>query len=213
MKSRSFPALCVIVSLLVQVSTSQAEIVAVATQGKCACMDKNNPSAADTIQTDSRLRTRSSTDTNYKSWLQFDLNAIYAANPDMKGHLGSAMLTFTGTGDNTATKLYKINGLNDSAGMENWNPANLTWNNAPGNNIADSNLDPSVTTANLYTGTIQPGDGATDSHSPIALVSFLNTDSDGIVTFIMTPGWTTFFYNAGSIHPPVLKLSMTPMAY
>ena len=200
-KKLSLIVLCVFL-LLIKVSTSQAESVAIASQGKCVCMDLTNPATADTVQTDSRLKTRSSTNTNYKSWLQFDLNAVYAANPDMKGHIKSAMLTFTGTADNTQAKPYVVNGLNDAAGMENWNPANLTWNNAPGNNIADSYLDPSVTTANLYSGIIQPGDGVTDSHSSAALVSFLNTDSDGLVTFIMTPGWTAYFYNAGSAHPP-----------
>ncbi len=203
----SFLLICVML-LLVQISTSQADIVAIAAQGKCVCMDLNNPSTADTVLTDSRLRTRSSTGTNYKSWLQFDLNAIYAANPGLKGNIVIATLTFTGTGDNTASKQYMVNGLNDAAGMENWNPASLTWNNAPGNHIADSNLDPSVTTANLYTSVIQPGDGVTDSQTSEALVSFLNTDSDDLVTFIMTPGWTTYFYNAGSIHPPTLTLSM-----
>jgi hypothetical protein len=215
MKSMSFLAICVMFSLLVQISTSQAETVVVTTtQGKCVCMDLTNPSIADTVQTDSRLRTRSSANTNYKSWLQFDLNAIYAANPDMKGHIKSAILTLAGTADNTLPKTYIVNGLNDAAGMENWNPASLTWNNAPGNNIADSYLDPSVTTANLYTGTIEPGDGVTDSQTSDALVSFLNTDSDGLVTFIMTPGLTTYFYNSGSIHPPTLTLMVnTPTAF
>ncbi|MDD5011415.1 MAG: right-handed parallel beta-helix repeat-containing protein, partial [Phycisphaerae bacterium] len=206
--------LVIYISLSAQIRTLRADTVTVtAIKGKCVCMDLTNPSAADTIQSDSRLKTRSSSNTNYKSWLQFDLNAIYAANPDMKGHIKSAMLTFTGTADNTQSKLYIINGLNDAAGMENWDPANLTWNNAPGNSATDLNLDPSVTTANLYTGTIQPGDGVTDSHAPATLVSFLNTDSDGLVTFIMTPGWTAYFYNAGSIHPPALTLSMIPGAY
>ncbi|MBN1763782.1 MAG: right-handed parallel beta-helix repeat-containing protein [Sedimentisphaerales bacterium] len=211
-EKQSLIIVCVF-SLLMQVSTSQAETVVTAVQGKCVCMDLADPCTADTVQTDARLRTRSSDNTNYKSWLQFDLNAVYAAHPDMKGQIQSAMLTFTGTADNTQPKLYVVNGLNDAAGMENWNPATLTWNNAPGNNIADSTLDPSVTTANLYTGTIQPGDGVTDSRSTSGLVSFLNTDSDGLVTFIMTPGWTTYFYNAGSNHPPTLTLSMIPGAY
>jgi hypothetical protein len=214
MKSMSFLAICVVFSLLVQTSISQAAVVATATQGKCVCMDLTNPSTADTVQSDSRLRTRSSANTNYKSWLQFDLNAIYAANPDMKGHIKSATLTFTGTADNTLSKSYIVNGLNDAAGMENWNPAGLTWNNAPGNNTTDSYLDPSVTTANLYTGTIKPGDGVEDSQTSNALVSFLNTDSDGLVTFIMTPGLTAYFYNTGSIYPPTLTLSAnTPIAF
>ncbi|MBN1787148.1 MAG: right-handed parallel beta-helix repeat-containing protein [Sedimentisphaerales bacterium] len=208
MKSMWFLIICVMFSLLVQLSTLQADIVAAATQGKCTCMDWTNPSAADTVQSDIRLRTRESDNTNYKSWLQFDLNAIYTANPGLKGNIVIATLTFTGTADNTQPKLYMVNGLNDAADMEDWDPDTLTWNNAPGNNIIDANLDPAVTTANLYTGTIQPGDGTTDTCTSSDLVSFLNTDTDGIVTFIMTPGWTTYFYNAGSIHPPVLTFSL-----
>mgnify|MGYP003835737637 CR=1 FL=1 len=208
-EKRTFIIVCVF-SLLMQISTSQAESVVTASQGKCVCMDLTNPATEDTVLTDTRLRTRSSVNTNYKSWLQFDLNSVYAANPDLKGHIKSAILTLTGTADNTQSKLYVVNGLNDAADMENWNPATLTWNNAPGNNTADSYLNPSVTTANLYTGTIQPGSGTTDSQTSEAFVSFLNTDSDGLVTFIMTPGWTTYFYNAGSAYPPTLTLSANP---
>lgn len=206
METRFLIVVCVF-SLLMQVSTSRAESVIAAFQGKCVCMDLTNPAIADTVLTDTRLRTRSSDNTNYKSWVQFDLNAVYAANPDLKGHIKHALLTFTGMANNTQPKRYVINGLNDAADMEDWDPASLTWNNAPGNNITDSYLDPSVTTANLYTSTIQPGDGTTDGQTSNALVSFLNTDTDGLLTFIMTPGWTTYFYNAGSIHPPTLMVS------
>lgn len=195
-------------SLLTQVSVLMAESVVTASQGKCVCMHLTDPTTADTVLTDTRLRTRSSADTNYKSWVQFDLNAVYAANPDLKGRIKYAMLTFTGMANNTQAKRYVVNGLNDAAGMEDWDPASLTWNNAPGNDTADSfSLDPSVTTANLYTSTIQPGDGTTDSQTSKALVSFLNADRDGLVTFIMTPGLTTYFYNADSIHPPTLMVS------
>jgi hypothetical protein len=209
MKSMSFLAICAILSLFVQVETLQADIVVAATQGNCVCMDLTNPSAANTVQTDSRLKTRSSANTNYKSWLQFNLNSIYAANPGLKGHIVTATLTFTGTGDNTVTKPYIVNGLNDSAGLEGWSASSLTWNNAPGNKTDDTYLlNPSLTSANLFTGSISPGDGGTtDTGSSTALTAFLNADSDGLVTFIMTPGGTAYFYNASSMHPPILMVS------
>jgi hypothetical protein len=179
-----------------------------ATQGKDARMDLTSSSVAGQVQSESRLKTRSSTNTNDKSWLQFDLSAVYAANPGLQGHIATATLTFTGTGANAETKSYVVNGLNDAAGLEGWSSASLTWNNAPGNNTASSTaLNPALTTADLYTGSIAPGDGSTDTRSSAALTAFLNTDTDGLVTFIMTPGGTAYFYNAGSAHPPALTLS------
>ncbi len=195
-------------SLLVQVSTSQADVVVISLQGKCTCKDLTKPAEANTVQTDSRLRTRTSANTNHKSWLQFDLNAIYAANPGLKGNIVTAALTFTGTADNTSDKPFVVNGLNDSAGLEGWAASSLTWNNAPGNKTDDTvYLNTSLTTANLFAGTIPPGDGSTYIGGSPALRAFLNTDSDGLVTFILTPGWTALLYNAGSAHPPVLTLS------
>jgi pectate lyase len=209
MKRRTIFASCAAVAMVMLSAAAHGDTVTVvATQGKVGSMDLTNSSVADAVQPDSRLKTRSSANTNHKSWLQFDLNDIYASNPGLKGHVTGATLTFTGTVDNTVAKPYIVNGLNDSAGLESWSASSLTWNNAPGNNIASgSALDPSVTTASLVAGSITPGDGATDSRTSDALTAFVNTDSDGLVTVILTPGGTAYFYNAGSVHPPTLALS------
>jgi len=208
MKRTTRIIVCTALALLSQVSTLQADITTTAAQGKTVLLDLTNPDTADQVQSETRLKTRASTGTNNKSWVQFDLNAIYAANPGMKGHIATATLTFTGTAANTSSKPYIINGLNDAANLEGWSAATLTWNNAPGNDTTNTTaLSPSLTMAGLYTGTIEPGDGTTDSRTSAALVSFLNSDSDGLVTFIMTPGGTAYFYNAGSAYPPVLTLS------
>jgi pectate lyase len=190
-------------------AAAQAVTVSVnAIEGKAACMDFTNSAMANTVQTDSTLKTRASTNSNFKSWLKFDLRDTYAAHPTLKGHITGATLTVTGTASNTVAKPYIVSGLNDAAGLEGWSPSSLTWNSAPGNNTASgSALDASLTTAGLLSGTINPGNGTTDTRTSDALAAFVNTDSDGLVTVIMTPGGTAYFYNAGSIHPPVLELS------
>jgi len=202
--------LCLVLAL-VPCPSILADVVVTALQGKVAGMDWTNPSVADTVQTDSRLKTRNSLNTNYKSWVQFDLSSVYVANPGLKGNVTIATLTVAGTASNTVTKPYIINGLNDSAGLEGWDPTTLTWNNAPGNDTnSGSALNPALTAGGLATGSIDPGDGTTDSRTSPALTAFVNSDSDGLITFILTPGGTAYFYNAGSAYPPTLTLCTTP---
>jgi hypothetical protein len=193
--------------LLMAAAGLRADVAATAVQGRFACMDYTVPSAADTVQSLSTLRTRSSTSTNYKSWVQFDLATIYAANPGLKGNVVQATLTLYGTASNPAGKIFTVNGLNDSASLENWDASALTWNNAPGNDISSQTALTAGLTAGLGTFDVAVGDGAPTSISSSALATFVNADTDEKITFILTPGFTTYFYNAGSAYPPRLTLS------
>lgn len=196
------------VGLCLFAAAARADVAVTATQGRAALMDYTIPSAADTVQDSSRLRTRASTNTNYKSWVQFDLNAAYAADPNLKGHVVDATLTLFGDPGNPSGKSVVTNGLNDSASLEGWTSSSLTWNNAPGNNTtSQSYLNTSLTTAKLATVDVAVGDGAATAVSSTELTAFVNADTDGKVTFILTPGSTAAFYNVGTAYPPTLTLS------
>jgi hypothetical protein len=183
-----------------------ADVIVTATQGKATAASTPNTTISET-----RLKTRNGTypDGN-KSWLQFDLSAAYAANPGLKGHIATATLTFAAAGTYTTAKSYIVNGLNDAAGLESWSSSSLTWNNAPGNNTANNTtLNTLLTTASLATGNLIGADASSSTASSAALAAFINTDTDGKVTFILTPGGTAYMYNAGSANPPTLTLSTT----
>lgn len=184
------------------VQAGSAEVTA--GQGKAT--DGRTP---DSVIGETRIATRSGTFPDAKkSWLQFDLTALYAANPGLQGNLTNAKLIFYGAKAETSNKTYAVSGLNDAANLESWSASALTWNNAPGNDTASgSGLNGSVTTP-LYTGTVLPPCLDTLTETPeadrAALTAFLNTDTDGQVTFIFTAGGTTYLWNVGEELEPVL---------
>jgi hypothetical protein len=179
-----------------------------ATQGKLT--DWRSP---DTVQgSTTQLATRNGTPPDAKkSWLQFDLSGLYAENPSIKGHILDAKLTFYGAKTESSAKSYAVNGLNDAANLENWIASELTWNNAPGNDVASgAALNTSLTTS-LYTATIPTPILDVISETPeasrTALTDYLNTDTDGKITFIFTAGSTCYLWNAGQPLGPVLTLT------
>lgn len=177
-----------------------------ALQGKAT--DGRTP---DDVIGEARLATRSGTFPDAKkSWLQFDLSALYAENPELKGAITNAKLVFYGAKSETSNKTYAVNGLNDAANLEDWSASTLTWNNAPGNDTTHGkNLNTSLTTQ-LYTGTVLPPCLDTLTETPeadrAALTAFVNADTDGKLTFIFTAGGTTYLWNAGAELEPVLVI-------
>jgi len=124
-----------------------------------------------------------------KSWLQFDLSGI-------TGTITSATLTiYAITGD----KSYVVNGLNDGVD-ETWIADTIDWFSAPGNDTASGTALNTSQTVWLYTvnPTVANGPASGD------VTSFVKTDTDGLVTFILTPGGTTYLYNVleGSYYNP-----------
>ncbi len=124
-----------------------------------------------------------------KSWLQFDLSGI-------TGTITSATLTiYAITGD----KSYVVNGLNDGV-EETWSADTIDWFSAPGNDTASGTALNTSQTVWLYTVNPTVADGPASGD----VTSFVRTDTDGLVTFILTPGGTTYLYNVleGSYYNP-----------
>ena len=122
-----------------------------------------------------------------KAWLSFDISGLGLDNGYM---LDSAAFLFTtGTNGVHANQMLSFNvfGLTSEVG-DNWSEDTLTWNNAPGNNSTDYSVDPSTTT---YLGSFSFFDNtaAVDSQFSVSseeLTNFLNADTNGLVTLIVT---------------------------
>jgi len=194
-------------------STAQAVDI-IASQGK-AIQYKNDTGV---WISETRLKTRTSgvwdndpllntLDAN-KSYLQFNLNDLYAANPGLMGNISSATLTIYAITD---AKSYVVSGLNDGIN-EAWSAATIDWFSAPGNLTTSGNGLIADQTVSLYTC------NPTAANMPYSadVTAFLNTDTDGLVTFIFTAGGTTYMYNVlegsyfNAAYVPVLTIVPEP---
>ena len=115
-----------------------------------------------------------------KSWLQFDLSGV-------NGTITSATLTIYAITD---AKFYYVNGLNDGVD-ETWSADTINWFSAPGNNTTSGSALNGSQTVSLYSVNPTTADGAASGD----VTSFVTADTDGLVTFILTAGGTTYIYN------------------
>lgn len=211
MKKLCFLAAGLLTFLIVFNSIAQASrtVSVKASQGKAA--DWRTPDTVMGNTTQLMTRTVSGSNDSKKSWLQFDLTSLYAQDSSVSGNILDARLTFYGGKAETGAKSYVVTGLNDAAGLEDWIASALTWNNGPGNDInSGTGLIASLTTS-LYSTSIPVPVLDVMSETPeanrAALTAFLNTDTDGKITFIFTAGSTTYLWNAGQPLEPVLTLT------
>ena len=120
-------------------------------------------------------------DFNRKTYIKFDLSSIDEDVIDAKLSLD---ISFS----NTATGGTPLNiwGLNNGSG-DNWSETGITWNNAPGN----QNSPVGVTNSVLLGTIVNPGQVASPGTFTFeldtdALLTFVNADTNNLVTFIIT---------------------------
>ncbi len=119
------------------------------------------------------------TEFNRKFYLRFDLSSF----DDV---IDTAVLTLTASSSGALTPYeLRVYGLKDGHAGENWAESSITFNNAPGNN---SSLDSASSSAVLLGTMAFPlvSAGTPLSFSSPALVSFLNSDTNNLVTLIFT---------------------------
>ena len=135
---------------------------------------QNNNYGSDTVLTAQDYTAASS----WLTVLRFDISD----SPDV---ISGSMLDLTRFSTfNTGN--YRIHGLNDGENADNWGESTITYMNAPGLTFAGVGRDDvDLTKAPL----LGMGSAATvsQSFSGAALDAFLNADTDGLVTFILTP--------------------------
>jgi PEP-CTERM motif len=111
------------------------------------------------------------------SYIGFDAGAFLS----LGAQASTVSLDLFGFGSRTSLEL-NIYGLNDSVST-NWAENTIDWSNAPGK-LANS-IDPAATTL-LFSGTVSYTANNVISFSNSSFVDFVNSDTDGLITFILT---------------------------
>jgi hypothetical protein len=153
---------------------------------------------------------------NRKPYVRFDLSS---AN-DLLIQNARLSLTFLRTGESgpKPTFTYSVYGLNDNLPGENWDESTITWNNAPGNG-RDSTINPNQTTF-LGTFSLNPSttpQGTIINFSDSRLISFLQNDTNDLVTFIIrrnqvnSTGETFASKENSEFEPPKLRLEIVSL--
>jgi len=182
--------------------------------------DNGFPDREDTnYGTDVNVRTRAVVGLGLyrKSYLRFDLSGI-------TGEIVSASFGLTGNNSEAAGEIINVYGLTDgvtgdgapgpSGWIENGDPS-ITFNNAPANDTSGIGLTADAT----LLGTFVKGfvDATTEFTDP-ALVTFLNNDSNGLVTLIVAPSTTaggdvSWHSKEGPGTAPTLSLTVAPAPF
>ena len=119
-----------------------------------------------------------------KSYLRFDLGAVDGLNAQ------DATLELTASSSPSTAYTFNVYGLFDGHTGENWTESgtgSITWNNAPGNDT--TSLDGALVSETVLLGQIvTTGYSAGDvlQFTSQQLTDFLNADTDGQVTLILT---------------------------
>ncbi len=132
----------------------------------------------DTNKRDSSKLSVRSDASSAKSWIKFELGGIDAAS------LQAATLTVTLIEAKSGDRNFDVAHVNDSC-LDNidWIATNLTWNNAPGNDTASqTSLDATKTT---LVSTVTFSNGTVGQAFTIDVLNVLQTDTDGIVQFVL----------------------------
>lgn len=156
---------------------------------------------------------------NRKGFLKFDYSFGSALITDAVLELVYSGTNAPDTPANPST--YHIYGLNNGHAGENWADNSITWNNAPGHNTGSAGVLASETTYlgnfNINFSITQVGD--TISFATQELTDFLNTDTDGLVTFIITRGQRNFSIeyfaskeNTNGWAAPTLNINQVPLS-
>jgi hypothetical protein len=135
-----------------------------------------------------RVRNASSLGSARKTYLRFDLTAL----PTPIKSAASARLTLTiaaAEGSSPADKAwtFQVFGLKDAATGEDWNEKNTNWENAPANDAKTAaTLTPDAVALGTFTVTGKGEAGKTATLSSPELLKFLQADTNGKATLIIT---------------------------
>ena len=136
-----------------------------------------------------RLRNTSNLDGARKVYLRFDLSKL--ATPAKSATAASItlqMLPSEGNSPSDKVWTFDVSGLKDALPEENWGETTVTWNNAP---ASDPKSPVALTTEKVtplgqFTLTGKGENGKKIAFSSPALLKFLQSDTNGLATFIVT---------------------------
>ena len=120
-----------------------------------------------------------------KAYVRFDVSSIsgLVTDAELSFQIG---LVPSASPNPVANHDVAVFGLLDSAPGQNWGELSITWNNAPSNNLASGTLFDNSVSLGAVTKppTIAVGDEISLTGQP--LIDFLNADTDGFVTFLLS---------------------------
>ena len=183
-----------VLALLTMAASAQATPTTIGTyEGRGADLNVRGGSVAANNHNNAWLRVRNAADLDgaRKVYLRFDLSKL--ASPVASATDASVTLQLLpAEGNSPSDKVwtFDVSGLNDGAPEENWGENTVTWNNAP---VSDPTSPVALKTdkvAPLGQFTIVGKGVAGDKivFSSPALLKFLQADTDGLVTLIITRG-------------------------
>lgn len=133
-----------------------------------------------------------------KAYIQFDLSS--QSGPATNTSLSLVYAGGAGGIAVSGLQTFNIFGLNDGVSGENWSESTLTWNNAPANNTTSrSGVTSSATLLGQFTIDGTGTSGEIIQLSGTSLNDFLNQDTNGLATFIISRE-TFDSNNGGFIH-------------
>ena len=153
-----------------------------------------------------------SSDYDRKMYMRFDLSPIGSFDVDT----ATVSLTFSGGGSAHVSFQYELYGLLDAHSGELWDEGLLTWNNAPANDLIHStnmSVDAVLLATFSWSGS-SVGDAL--SITDPAIAAFLNNDSNGSATFMMTRDSASSHVHVfasrehGTLAPPGLEVTLIP---
>jgi len=147
---------------------------------------------------------------NRMGYMRFDISSV--TDPIVGVSLDLSFLSFNANaGANPST--YNIYGLVDGHAGEAWGELAITWNNAPGNNTGSAaGVTAGATFLDASDLFFPASVGTVLSFSSSAMLNFVQNDTDGLVTFIMTRRQRNFrteaFASKESVSPaPTLNIT------
>jgi hypothetical protein len=162
-----------------------------------------------------------SRDSSVLAYVAFDLSAY------VPGTFTNVTLKLTHRSDQkTGTQTFDVYGLKDSQNGDGWDEALISYNYATNNNLGltynaansyiSQDVDPTQTDL-LIDGATQGDPSVTISLSGASLATFLNQDTDGVVTFLLSDDglnssnplrWYSKEFNSGA-SAPALEFTAT----
>ncbi len=153
----------------------------------------SSPNSSDGSNSELRVKNAASSDgssnvnlsASRKIYIQFNLSGLSQSI----ANASFSLVDEGGSGGNPVSGLQTFNifGLNDGVSGENWTESTLTWNNAPANNTTSrSGVTSSATLLGQFTINGTGNQGDLIQFSGASLDSFLNQDTNGLATLIVS---------------------------
>jgi len=146
--------------------------------------------------TDVLTKNNGSGSTTRKSYLRFDLSSLPQTALEAWLSFDTFVNNEGGGGTTPQEQVVNVYGLDDGDAGESWGESTITWNNAPANNTSNNGILGNASLLGQFTVSAADVPGRT-MFSNQNLVDFVNADTDGRATIILTRVSSNGSWNLG----------------